>query len=507
MKTALLSVSDKQGIESFAKSLTELGYRVLSTGGTYKAIETAGVPVTEVSEYTEYPEILDGRVKTLHPKVHGGLLYKRGNEEHEKTIEDLGISSIDLICVNLYPFEENLKKGSDHNTMIENIDIGGPTMIRAAAKNYKSVYVVTDPKDYDDVIEHLKSGKNEDEFKQYLGAKAFTLTSYYDSLISRYLNNGGQVLNYFTLGLRHDEALRYGENPHQKADLYTDPMVNSYLSNIEPIQGKALSFNNINDLNLTVSLAGDLYKTYGENVCVAIKHATPCGVAIGENGLDAYQKCYEGDPVSIFGGIVAIGTEVTGEIAEAMSKIFLEVIAAPSFSKEALEIFAEKKNLRLLEIDFNAAPASKEMKLASGKVLIQDADQHAEEKYEVATEKAPTEDEKRDLIFGMIVAKYTKSNAIVIVRNGATLGINGGQTSRIAALENIFNLNKDKDFEGSVLASDAFFPFDDCVRLAAEHGVKGIIQPGGSIRDEDSVEACNELGLSMVMTGVRHFLH
>ena len=508
MKYALLSVTDKTNIVSFAKGLVDLGFTLLSTGGTLKTIAEGGVDVTPIDAYTGFPEMLDGRVKTLHPKVHGGILYKRDEKSHVDTVKEYGIGNIDLVCVNLYAFEESYKQHKSEADMIENIDIGGPSMVRSAAKNHKDVLIVTDPADYDDVLAVLKEGKDDLAFRRKLAMKAFSKTAYYDSMIARYFKEvTGEDDDLLTIGLKKDGDLRYGENPHQKAAVYSDPMVNSYFSHMKQFQGKELSYNNLNDFNTAVNLAGEFDEEKDGIICVGLKHATPCGVALGESAVDAYKKMFEADSLSIFGGIVALNTTVDKACAEEMVKIFLEVVAAKDFTDDALEVFKQKKNLRVIQVDYAAGAMKKEMRFASGKVLVQDTDLDAAEDYKVVTDKAPTEAEKRDLLFGMKVVKYVRSNAVVLIKDGMTLGVGGGETSRIWALENIFNHNPDRDFTGSVLASDAFFPFDDCVKAAAEKGVSAIIQPGGSIRDEDSVKACNEKGLSMVFTGVRHFKH
>lgn len=508
MKYALLSVTDKTGIESFAKDLVDLGFTLLSTGGTLKAIAEAGVAVTPIDDYTGFPEILDGRVKTLHPKVHGGILYKRDEADHKKVVEELGISDIDLVCVNLYAFEDKYKEGNPEDVMIENIDIGGPSMVRSAAKNFKDVLIVTDPGDYKDLVAQLREGQVDMAYRKTLAMKAFSLTAYYDSMIARYFQDiTGKKASTFTLGMKKEGDLRYGENPHQKAALFVDPMSQSYFSNFQQLQGKELSFNNLNDLNTAVSLAAEFDPESEGIVCVGLKHATPCGVALGDTAYQAYTKCYESDPLSIFGGIIALNGVIDKETAEEMSKIFLEVVAARDFTAEALEVFTKKENLRLLKVDYDAQALDMDLKLASGKVLIQDCDQGAEEGFDIATEKKPSSAQMADLVFGMKVVKYVRSNAIVLVKDKTTLGIGGGQTSRIWALENIFSNQKDRDFTGASLASDAFFPFNDCVLAAAEKGIASIIQPGGSIRDQESIDACNEKNISMVFTGVRHFRH
>ncbi|RVU53991.1 bifunctional phosphoribosylaminoimidazolecarboxamide formyltransferase/IMP cyclohydrolase [Anaerosphaera multitolerans] len=499
---ALISVTDKKNVDYLARSLKDLGYEIVSTGGTLKRILDAGVSAIDIEEVTGFPEILNGRVKTLSPKVHGAILYKRDDEEHRRTVEEQSIVPIDIVAVNLYDFQGALKTGV-HENIVENIDIGGPTLIRATAKNYKDVLIVTDPDDYEEVVERLKTKTDDLLFREKLAAKAFALTAYYDSMISRYfLERTSLDSKYFSLGFEKISGLRYGENPSQGADLYKDNFVESYLSNLEILHGKEMSFNNYNDLNVAVELAAEL----GENSVVALKHATPCAAARGENVLSAYVKTYNADPLSIFGGIVAVNGIVDVETAREMSKTFLEIVAATDFTEEALIELTKKKNIRLVKVDFSLSQVQIDLKYLNGKVLIQDRDK-AEDGFEIVTEKEPTQAEIEDLKFAMTVVKHTKSNAIVIAKDLATMGIGGGQTSRIWALESIRNNHPDKDFTGSVLASDAFFPFDDCVILAGEMGVESIIQPGGSQRDKESIDKCNELGISMAFTGQRHFKH
>ncbi|EFI41849.1 bifunctional phosphoribosylaminoimidazolecarboxamide formyltransferase/IMP cyclohydrolase [Peptoniphilus sp. oral taxon 386] len=499
---ALISLTDKSNVEYLSKSLSELGIKIISTGGTLKVIRDFGVNAIDIESITNFPEMLGGRVKTLSPYVHGGILYRRGLKEDEDTIKEYKISPIDIVVVNLYDFQGALKT-EIHESIVENIDIGGPTLIRAAAKNYKDVLIVTDPSDYEELIERLKNNKVDIEFRERLAAKAYSLTAYYDSMISRYfLEKTGADLKYRSFGFEKISSLRYGENPSQKAAIYRDNYVNSYLSNAEVIHGKEMSFNNYNDLNAAVELSAEL----GINTVVALKHSTPCAAAKGKNILEAYSKAYNADPVSIFGGIVSVNGVIDRETAVEMSKTFLEIIAATDFTKEALEILTSKKNVRLVKIDYNLKQQDIDLKYLDGVVLIQDRDT-AEDGYEIVTKSKPTDMEKEDLIFAMKVVKYTKSNAIVVVKDGATLGIGGGQTSRVWALESIRNNHPDKDFSGSVLASDAFFPFDDCVRIAGEIGVCSIIQPGGSLKDKESIDRCDELNISMVFTGNRHFKH
>lgn len=499
---ALISLTDKTNVGKLAKSLQELGYEIISTGGTYKEIEKSGVNVIDISKVTNFPEILQGRVKTLSPYVHGGILYKRDNEEHKKTVEELNIQPIDIVVVNLYDFQNALKTG-DHDNIVENIDIGGPTLIRSAAKNYKDVLVVTDPSDYDELIDRLKNDNVDIAYREKLAMKAFSLTAYYDSVISRYFQEQvGERSDYRTFGFKKEEKLRYGENSHQSANLYIDPFVNGKLTDCEVIHGKAMSFNNYNDLNVAVELADEL----GENSCVALKHQSPCGVAIADSVSEAYHKAYLADSTSIFGGIIAINGVVDEKCAEEMSQIFLEIIAAKDFDEKALEILTKKKNIRLVKIKFDNDSVKEDIKYLNGKVLIQDKDFGVDE-YNIVTNEKPSDEDKKDLEFAMKVVKFTKSNAIVLAKDSHTLGIGGGQTSRIWALENIANNHPDVDFTGCVLASDAFFPFSDCVEFAHKLGVKAIIQPGGSIKDQDSIDKCNEYGISMVFTKNRHFKH
>ena len=499
---ALISLTNKKNVDYLARELKRLGVELISTGGTYKAIRDAGVEVTEIEEVTKFPEILDGRVKTLSPYVHGGILYKRDNKDHVKTIEEHDIKPIDIVVVNLYDFQ-NALKSKDHDFITENIDIGGPSMIRSAAKNHKDVLVVTDPDDYEDFIYRLENKKIDLCYRRKLAMKAYSLTAYYDSIIARYFQDlVGSDSKYITYGFEKESELRYGENPQQSAILLKDNYVEGLLKDCRILHGKEMSFNNYNDLNVAVELANEL----GENSCVALKHQSPCGVAIGDNVFDAYSKAYLADPLSIFGGIIAINGVVDKETAEKMSQIFLEIVSARDFTEEALEVLTKKKNIRLVKINFDNKPVKVDIKYLNGKVLIQDKDRAVDE-FKVITEARPTEKEARDLKFAMTVVKHTKSNAIVIAKDLQTLGIGCGQTSRIWALESIKNNHPETDFTDSVMSSDAFFPFDDCVEFAHLIGVKSIIQPGGSIRDKDSIDKCNQYQMSMVFTKNRHFKH
>ena len=513
IKRALISVSDKTGIVDFAKELASAGVEIISTGGTHKALSDAGIKVINISDITGFPECLDGRVKTLHPKVHGGLLAMRSNPEHMKQIKELGIEPIDMVIINLYPFKQTILKGHvELEEAIENIDIGGPTMLRAAAKNYQDVVVIVDPADYQMVTDELKSSKEisvKTKFK--LASKVFEHTSHYDTLIAKYLRDKvGEEEFPETLSLTFEKVqdMRYGENPHQKAVFYKEIGANvGCLSSAKQLHGKELSYNNINDANGAL----DLLKEFDEPTVVAVKHANPCGVASAENICDAYIKAYESDPVSIFGGIVAANREIDEKTAGEISKIFLEIVIAPSFTEGAMKILTQKKNIRLLQLDNISAklPAGTyDMKKVAGGLLVQSYNNELlnVDELKVVTDKKPSKEEMESLIFAMKVVKHTKSNGIALAVGKQSIGVGPGQTNRIMAAKIAIEYAGERA-KGAVMASDAFFPFPDCVEAAAAAGITAIIHPGGSVNDQQSIDACNKYGIAMVMTGKRHFKH
>lgn len=510
-KRALFSVSDKTGVVDFARRVAALGYEIVSTGGTQKELEAAGVAVRGVSDITGFPECLDGRLKTLHPVVHGGILAMRANPDHMAQLELLNIEPIDIVCINLYPFKQTIRKeGVLLEEAIENIDIGGPTMIRAAAKNWPDVTVVVDPGDYPMVLEALENGGVSQENRFHLAYKVFEHTAHYDAVIADYLRRkiGEEYPETFTLTYEKAQDLRYGENPHQSAAFYhAIGRLEGTLAQAEQLHGKELSYNNISDSAAAVALV----KEFDAPCVVAVKHANPCGVGLGQSIFDAYRNAYEADPVSIFGGIVALNRICDHETASMMSDIFLEIIIAPAFTEEALEILTQKKNIRLLALEAIAMPVperTSDFKKIQGGLLVQTVDRtlYEEEELSTVTEKKPTEEQLKSLTFAWKVCKHTKSNAIVLAKGDRTVGIGPGQTNRITALELAVKYAGD-DSIGSVLASDAFFPFPDCVEAAHKAGITAIIQPGGSVRDEDSIAACNKYGIAMIFTGTRHFKH
>ena len=508
-KRALISVSNKEGIVEFAKGVVELGFEIISTGGTKKTLADHGIPVISVSDVTGFPEIMDGRVKTLHPFIHGGLLGKQNDESHLAQLDEQGIVPIQLVCVNLYPFQEAISKPEVAvEDAIENIDIGGPAMLRASAKNHESVAVVVDPADYEKVLDAFRTGGLSILDRRKLAAKVFRHTAAYDALIAEYMTNLAEEDQPENLTVTYTlkQPLRYGENPHQKAAFYAKPLGTSFsIAAARQLHGKELSYNNINDADAALQIV----KEFDLPAAVAVKHMNPCGVGTGETIYAAFQKAYEADSTSIFGGIVAFNREVDEETAQALHEIFLEIVIAPSFTDEAVEILTTKKNIRLLSIQFKGKD-QKEKKLSSiaGGLLVQDADEAIlqDAKLQVVTKREPTDSEWKALRFGWKVVKHVKSNAIVITDQQMTLGIGAGQMNRIGAAKIALEQAGEKA-KGAIMASDAFFPMDDTVEAAAKAGITAIIQPGGSKRDEDSVKKANEYGIAMVTTGVRHFKH
>lgn len=513
IKRALVSVSDKQGIVDFCRELSSLGVEIISTGGTSTLLAKEGVPVIGISDVTGFPEIMDGRVKTLHPAVHSGLLAVRDNEEHTRQMKELGLDYIDLVVVNLYPFAATIAKPDvTYEEAIENIDIGGPTMLRSAAKNHAFVGVVVDSADYGQVLEEIRAGGDTTlETRKRLAAKVFRHTAAYDALISDYLSNvtGDPLPERFTVTYEKIQDLRYGENPHQKAAFYRKPLASgASLTTAEQLHGKELSYNNINDANAALQIV----KEFDEPAVVAVKHMNPCGVGVGESILNAFQKAYDADPVSIFGGIVAANRYIDSDTANLLKDIFLEIVLAPGFTDEALEILTKKKNIRLLKISELGAAADRKSSLVittvEGGMVVQDSDVHSitADDLQVVTDRKPTEEELKQLLFGWKVVKHVKSNAIVLAADNMTVGVGAGQMNRVGSAKIAIEQAGDKA-KGAVLASDAFFPMGDTVEEAAKAGITAIIQPGGSVRDEESIKAANEHGIAMVFTGVRHFKH
>ena len=504
-KRALISVSDKTNIVEFAKGLEKHGFEVISTGGTYTHLKNNGVSCISIEDVTHFPEILEGRVKTLHPKIHGGLLSKRGNELHNKHVAENNIEYIDLVCVNLYPFEATVKKeGVSEEEIIENIDIGGPSMLRSAAKNFNDVAVVTDINDYAKILEELEQGGITYETRRALAIKVFNTTASYDAAIANYFNKKDNLVpERLTLSYKLQDSLRYGENPHQKAYHYVQDNNESYaLQNAVQLHGKEMSYNNIQD----ASAALDILSEFEEITCVAVKHMNPCGVATGSSVFEAYSRAYEADPVSIFGGIVAVNGKVDKETAEKMHSIFLEIILATDYDEEALEILTKKKNLRIYKLSEKNNNHEQQIKSVRGGILVQDFNDKLADEYESVTEKKVDESQQRDIEFGLKVVKHVKSNAIVVVKDGQTLGIGAGQMNRVGSCKIALEQAGEKA-KGAVLASDAFFPMRDSADIAADYGIAAIVQPGGSIRDQESIDACNEKGVTMVFSKIRHFKH
>ncbi|WP_409291208.1 bifunctional phosphoribosylaminoimidazolecarboxamide formyltransferase/IMP cyclohydrolase [Peribacillus sp. SCS-37] len=509
-KRALLSVSDKTGIVEFAKGLKEAGFEIISTGGTKGALMEEGIEVTGISEITGFPEILGGRVKTLHPNVHGGLLGRHGDEDHRGQMEAHGIQPIGVVCVNLYPFQQTIAKpGVQPEDAIENIDIGGPAMLRSSAKNHEYVTVIVDPADYGAVLSQIKeNGEVQPAVRRKLAAKVFRHTAAYDAVISDYMTRLAEEENPESLTLTYDlkQPLRYGENPHQKASFYKKPLGSEFsLAYARQLHGKELSYNNINDADAALQIV----KEFNEPAAVAVKHMNPCGAGTGDSISSAFQKAFDADPVSIFGGIVALNREVDRETAEKLHEIFLEIVIAPSFSNEALDILTGKKNLRLLTVDFDSSQtAGKKITSIEGGLLVQDMDTYGleEASLSIPTKREPTDQEWAALKLGWKTVKHVKSNAIVVAAEDKTIGIGAGQMNRVGAAKIALEQAGEKA-KGAALASDAFFPMDDTVEAAAKAGITAIIQPGGSIRDEDSIKKADEYNIAMVFTGIRHFKH
>ena len=514
---ALISVSDKTGVVEFAKGLVALGWEILSTSGTMKLLKESGVPVTSVSDVTGFPEICDGRVKTLHPKIHGALLARRDIPEHMKELKDNDIETIDLVCVNLYPFRETIAKPNvTMEDAVEHIDIGGPSMLRSSAKNWESVTVVCNPADYETVLSEIKAGGNTTrETRLKLSAKAYTHTAEYDMAISTYMRAQAGLPEKLFLEYDLKQELRYGENPHQEAKFFASTVKEPFsLATAEQLNGKELSYNNIQDANATLNIA----REFDEPFCVGVKHMNPCGSATGKTIAEAWKKAYEADKTSIFGGIVAANREIDLETAQMLKPIFLEIVMAPSFAPDALDLLCTKKNLRVLKVDMTKDNTVRKQYVSmNGGMLVQDRDINTKPVAadQCVTELKPTAEQLADMEFAWKIVKHVKSNAIVVAKGGMTYGVGAGQMNRIGSAEialkqaqnTLKEEGKDIMTEGLVLASDGFFPFNDCVALAAEYGIKAIVQPGGSIRDEDSIKLANEKGITMLFTGERHFKH
>ncbi|OJG97138.1 bifunctional purine biosynthesis protein purH [Enterococcus termitis] len=507
----MISVSDKTGLVPFAEGLVAQEIEIISTGGTKAALDQAGIPTLSIEEVTGFPEMMDGRVKTLHPKIHGGLLGRRDLDTHMEAMAQHEIRPIDFVCVNLYPFKETiLKEAVTEEEAIENIDIGGPSMLRSAAKNHQAVTVVVDPSDYSLILSELETaGETTLSTRKRLAAKVFRQTAAYDALIAEYLT---ELVNEtepesVTLTYELKQTLRYGENSHQEAKFYQDALpVDFSIASAKQLHGKELSYNNIRDADAAIRIS----REYSQPAVVAVKHMNPCGIGIGETINEAYQYAYEADPVSIFGGILVLNREVDQQIAEKMHKLFLEIIIAPSFSNEALSILTSKKNLRLMTLDFSKKDQAlkNEKVTVLGGLLIQDQDVVKEDAadWQVVTKRTPSDEEMAALEFAWKAVKHVKSNAIVVANNHQTLGIGAGQMNRVGSVQ-IAMEQAAENIEGAVLASDAFFPMGDSVEYAGKHGIKAIIQPGGSIKDQESIEMADKYGIAMVFTNIRHFRH
>lgn len=510
MTRALISVSDKTGVIDFAKGLRAAGIEIISTGGTKTALEEAGIEIISIDEVTGFPEMMDGRVKTLHPKIHGGLLGRRDSESHMEAMEKEAIQPIDIVCVNLYPFKETiLKPETTEADAIENIDIGGPSMLRSAAKNHAFVTAIVDPVDYGIVLAEIQQeGHTSLETRRKLAAKVFRHTAAYDALIGQYLTEavGEKDPENLTLTYTRKQDLRYGENSHQEAAFYQAALPTSYsIASAEQLHGKELSFNNIRDADAALRIM----REFTEPTVVALKHMNPCGIGSGETIFSAWEAAYAADPVSIFGGIIVLNREVDLVSAQAMTQLFLEIIIAPSYSEEALAVLKTKKNLRLLQVDFsNVEGNANEMVSVLGGLLVQQDDRAMEEpeSWTVVTDRQPTKEEQAAMAFAWKAVKHVKSNAIVVANQQQTLGIGAGQMNRVGSVKLAIEQAGAKA-ETAALASDAYFPMDDSVEYAAKHGIKAIIQPGGSIKDQASIDMANKYGIAMVFTGVRHFRH
>lgn len=507
---ALVSVSDKTGVVEFCKALRDLGWEIIATGGTMTKLRESGIEVINISDITGFPEICDGRVKTLHPKVHGGLLGRRDIPDHKAQLEANGIETIEMVCVNLYPFEATIaKEDVTMEDAVENIDIGGPSMLRSAAKNFRDVTVVCDPSDYDKILSEIREGGNTTlDTRLKLSAKAYTHTALYDSHIATYMRRQAGLDEKLFLAFDEVQSLRYGENPHQKAMFYRAEQEVPYsVAYARQLGGKELSYNNIQDANAALQIV----REFDEPFAVGLKHMNPCGAAVGTDIKDAWTKAYEADKVSIYGGIVAVNRTLDGETAKLMKPIFLEIVMAPDFTQEALEVFATKKNLRLLKVNMEKSDKQQTQYVGvTGGLLVQDADLACKKITAdmCVTERKPSSEELNDMNFGWRVVKHVKSNAIVVVKNGATVGVGAGQMNRVGSAEIALEEAKAAGHtEGLVLASDGFLPFDDTVEFASKYGVTAIVQPGGSIRDEDSIKKANEKGITMLFTGMRHFKH
>lgn len=505
IKRALLSVYYKNGLPDFAKSLNAKGVELISTGGTATFLEKLGLKVTKISEITGFPEILDGRVKTLHPAIHGAILADKTNEKHLKELKKFNFQPIDLVVVNLYPFEQVIKNPCSMEEAIENIDIGGPTLARAAAKNFKSTCVVMHPEDYPLILKEMENGGISEEFRKKMAQKAFSITSQYDFVISRYLNGKEEVFpNNLQINLQRVMNLRYGENPHQKGALYKVQGETEGLHSFYQYQGKELSYNNFLDIESALRLVSN----FKENCCAIIKHNNPCGVALGKNLLEAYEKALSCDPVSAFGGIVAFSSIVDKKLSEKLSEIFLEVIIAPSYEPDAIKLFSKKKNLRVVSLKIPEKRYGFDFKRIFGGFLVQEWEEHFEKKddFKVVTKKSPTDEEWKNLEFAWNIVKNIKSNGILFVKDLQTVGIGSGQTSRVDSVKTAIMKAK-LSLKGSVCASDGFFPFPDGVEEIHKAQATAIIQPGGSIKDKEVIDVADKLGISMVFTGCRHFRH